>query len=269
MRILPATSCLAAMALLAACGGNDDNCCVYATPGGLYDGTLNPGNTQQQDNVYAIVDENGYGRMIDYTSGDYYPLALNNNGLTLGGTYQVFGAAAGTPIQSGTVSGQLYVNGLSATLSNSNGTSDSLNTLLDFTYFNSSSVEMLAGNWSYDAGGNSFGITMSVAGTGNWTGTDTDGCSYSGDFALDNPYYDAYYVSYTQTCGQTADHFSGIAAYYYADSQYPSGIEILADDGAGSFLAVEVLSGPVPAVSAAATAGSRRPAPRVRRRSSI
>jgi hypothetical protein len=263
----PLPLCLIAVPMLLVACNNDDSF-SNATPGGLYDGTLTSSASQQQDQAYAIVDETGYGRMIDFDSGDYYQLALTNNGQSLNGTYQEYPATTGESIQPGTFKGSLNDQGLSASLSVDNSKVAALSMLFDFNYFNGSNLNLLSGNWSYTATDGSYGISFGINASGALTGSDTDGCTYAGNFTLFDVDFDAYHLAYTETCDGTTADYTGLAAYYYADTQFPAGILMLADDGAGSFLAVQVLSSPAGAAqpAPAAKGATRRPMPALQHR---
>ena len=263
----PLTYCLAATALLlAACSNNDDD--FYATPGGLYAGTLSASSLQ--DSTYAIIDESGFGRMIDSTSGDYYRLSLSNKDLSLSGTYQEY-PASGDAAVSGDFSGRLTDQGMKGSFIVSGSTVSSLSALFDNNYFYRSNLNLLVGNWSYSASGDSFSVSLGINSDGSFTGSDSSGCDYAGAFSVFDSDFNAYHVSYTLTCGITHSSYSGVAAYYYADSQYPAGIELMADDSNGNYLAVQVLSAPATAAAAqvAAPASAKgspaRPAPAVLR----
>jgi hypothetical protein len=258
--LLRAALCCAVLAL-AAC---DDNTDVEATPGGLYFGDLTGGDGVAHD-AYAIVDEAGYGRMIDDSNGDYYRLSLANNGLSLSGTWERYDVAGSAP-PSGNFGGELTDAGLNATLSDGGATAATLDLLFDYSYLNGSGLPQLAGNWSYAAADNSYRVSFGIGADGGFSGSDSDGCAYSGSFTLFDTRYDAYHVSYTRTCVGAMASFAGLAAYYYADSQYPAGIELLADDAGGDYLAVQLLSAAAAAsVPGAAHAAVKRPAPRLLR----
>lgn len=242
--------------LLAACDDHNDNCCdaVYVTPGGLYSGTLTDSSASGDRNVYVIVDENGNGRMIDSDYGDYYRLALSNNNFSLSGSFTAF--AGSTPFPNnqttvtGSVSGQITQDGITASFTESNGVTGTLNLVFSNYYYQTSSLSLLSGSWSYSDTTSGYSLSLSINGDGSFSGSDTDGCTYTGNFSIFDPDFDAYHLSYTDSCA-SGSTFTGLAAYYPQDNQGGEQIEILADDNNGQFIAL-----PVDPPGAAARSGS-------------
>jgi hypothetical protein len=246
---------------LSGCGG-DNNFCDYnncnADPSGVYEGYATDSITNATTPVVAIVDENGDGTLSGQ-DGSYYRLAVNTSGNNLGGTYQG-DTSSSTTTTAGTISGALTNGGLNLNL---NGTGSHVVAVVlnyDNVYSLSSSLPMLQGNWSTGATGTYNGIacasgstncpppgvptlTLSIQNAGNFTGTDSSSsnCTYSGNFALIYPQFNAYYETFTRTCGSSApDSFTGLASYFPASGSgsnaVPAQILFMADDGNGNYV---------------------------------
>lgn len=232
-------------ALLAGCDDSGDDDYPYATPGGIYEGTLTDNTTQRQTQVFTIIDEDGNGRMIDDDTGDFYSLSLSNDGLDLSGTLQGYAGGSAFPGGqaqiSGNLSGQITDEGLSASFTESNGDSGTLSLSFDYYYYSYSNLPLLAGGWGYSDSG--FSLSLSINADGSFNGNSSDGCIYTGYFSIFDSYYNAYHVNYTQTCGNSASNFTGLASYFPDDSLGPEEIELLADNGSGGYLAVPLTLG--------------------------
>lgn len=236
---------LVGAALLAGCDNSGEDDYFYATPGGIYKGTLTDNTTQRQTQVFAIIDEDGNGRMIDDDTGDFYSLSLSNDGLDLSGTLQGYAGGSAFPggqaQVSGNLGGQITDEGLSASFTESNGDSGTLNLSFDYYYYSYSNLPLLAGGWGYSDSG--FSLSLSINADGSFNGNSSDGCAYAGHFSIFDSYYNAYHVNYTQTCGNSSSNFTGLASYFPDDSLGPEEIELLADNGSGGYLAVPLTLG--------------------------
>jgi hypothetical protein len=260
-RLLPVVA-ISGSTLLVGCGGGAccygsygsyggcsyGSCGSYggADPAGIYEGSLTDPGNQQSIPVIAIIAEDGEGRM-SAQDGTYYRLSVGTTGNGLSGSFQGYSQGAsfpdGTQTAGGMLSGTVQSAAIQGTLTYVAGQTQPLTLTFDNAYDNNTpSLAALAGSWSYSSGG--FTLNATVGADGSFSATDSNACEYSGSFTIVDPSFDAYHVSYTRTCNGVSASFMGLSSYFPASgsgaSAAPVHIELLADDGAGDFLAAEL-----------------------------
>ena len=225
---------------LAGCG-HDYNYGYYsADPSGVYEGSLTDTVTQQATPVVGVIDENGDGRMMAQ-NGIYYAMGVNTSGNNVFGPVLAFPGNGSTV--SGSLNGQLLNQGavLNATITGTGADPLALVWNYDNVYTVPSSLPTLQGMWTYTS--SSFTLNLSIGANGAFTGTDSNACTYSGNFSLVDPQFDAYTETFTQTCGSTGISFFGLSYFIPAassSSATPAMINFLADDDNGHFVSAEV-----------------------------
>ena len=229
---------------LAGCGHDHCyNCGDFgADPSGIYEGTLTDTVTQKATPAVAVIDENGDGRMMAQ-NGTYYAFGANTSGYNVFGNFLEF-PGDGTTVK-GSYNGSLTQAGLSATFTASGSDTAALSLNFDNNYFLASSLPTLAGSWSYTDTTSGFNLKLSIQSSGAFTGTDSDGCAYSGFFSLVDPNFNAYSESFSQTCGTAAAiSYFGLSYYIPAagsgSNATPAMINFLADDDNGHFVSALV-----------------------------
>lgn len=252
-RLLPAVV-VSGSSIVVGCGGHSGSCssggygsysCApnpgNADPSGIYEGTLTDPATQTQTPVIALIAETGEGR-VSGADGTYYRINVGTMGSGINGSYTAY--SSGTPLPDGgtsdvgSLSGGVTQNGLDVTLTDQKGDIQDLSLNFDNTYNIPSSLPTLAGTWSSSVG--SYSLSVSIQSNGVFTGTDSNGCTYSGSFGLIDTSFNAYSENYTVSCSSGSDTFSGLSNYVPASgagtNASPPQIQIYADDGAGNFL---------------------------------
>jgi hypothetical protein len=208
-------------------------------PSGIYEGTLTDSVTQQTTPVTLIIDENGQGRMAGQ-NGTYY---LLNGIFTSGGNvfagFNGFSSSADFPngglITTGHLQGFVTNPGLNATYTAQGNDSGSITLTFDQAlYVQRSSLAMLAGTYTSTSSTPTYSFT--VTNTGSLSGTDSNGCTYTGGFAIVDSHLNAYEEAFSQTCGSTTVTFNGQADFVATPT--PAQINLLADDNAGQFIAI-------------------------------
>ena len=226
---------------LAGCGRDHcDGCFDDADPSGIYEGSLTDTVTQQTTPAVAVIDENGDGRMTT-GSGTYYSFGVNTSGYNLYGNVLAFPGNGSTA--QGSLNGSLTQAGLSATLSITGSDAAALSLNFDNNYFLASSLPTLAGSWASN-NSSGFNLSLSIQSSGAFTGTDSNNCSYSGNFSLVDPNYNAYSERFTLTCGSASSNYFGLSYYIPASGSgsnaTPAMINFLADDNNGHFVSALV-----------------------------
>lgn len=231
--------------------------CYNPSPvAGIYEGTLRDQASQQQTPVVAIIADDGEAR-ISGQNATYYRLNVFSSGYSASGSFSAYSQgpdfANGTLTTSGSFSAAPISAGLNVTLTLEYNDGDSATLALKFdqTYNAPSALSMLAGSWTYTSG--SFTLNASIQSNGTLSGTDSNSCTYSGDFSLIDETFDAYDATYTLTCNGVNQTYSGLASYFPATLSAPAQIKLYADDQTGGFLAATLQ----PTTQRAATMESR------------
>lgn len=245
-RLLPVVT-ITGSSLVVGCNGGSGGSCGSAGSAcpppsvmgpGYYEGTLTAQSNSQSTPAVAIVSETGNGAMSGQ-NGTYYRFNVGFSGTTLSGTYDGLSiGAGGTQMTSGSISAQATATSLTGTLTVGSSTADSFQLTFEAVYNQPSALATLMGTWSYTANG--FSLTVTIASSGTFTGTDSNNCSYSGAFGIINPVFDAYSETYTRTCNGAALTFTGFATYLPPSGATGANIRVLADDNATEFLVADL-----------------------------
>ena len=217
-------------------------CAAPLRADGIYEGMLTDEVTRQQVPVIAIIAENGDGRMSGEDGTYYYRLNVAESSNGLSGSFHGYSEAGhfpnGNQLTSGSLTATANSSGLSGTLTDTSGDTETLSLTFDGAYDLTSSLPMLAGDWSYAANG--FTLTATISTDGTLSAVDSNGCSYSGAFGLIDPSFNAYNASYTLSCGGTDVTYTGVASYFPASGSAVAQIRMLSDDGAGHYLVADL-----------------------------
>ena len=240
---------------LSACNneGNEGSCgspgaCYNSSgrpdPSGVYRGVLTENATQQSTSVLALFAENGDARMSG-GDGTYYHFHLKagDSGDPISGSYDGIASSPVFPDGSRNTRGTLALQvapgeRITGTLTDGSGDVETLSLTFNTVYQTGSALAALAGNWSASTPGVTFSI--SIQPNGAFTGTDAK-CAYSGVFDLIDPQGDVYALTFARTCGSVSDaNFTGLATEFPAFDDSPALLYLLADDGAGDALVVNL-----------------------------
>ncbi|MGH8462098.1 MAG: hypothetical protein ACRESS_10860 [Stenotrophobium sp.] len=258
-RLATAALLAAAAFALSGCGYGDNGYCDYyncnADPSGIYEGYATDNITSQTTPVVAIIDENGDGTLSGQ-DGSYYNMGVGTSGNSLNGSYQGF-TAGSTATTTGSISGGLTQAGLNLNLNGAGNHTVTAVLNFDPVYNQASSLPTLQGSWhtvstSYNGIGCASGtancppagsatLSLNIQNAGQFTGTDSAGCTYSGNFSLVDSNFNAYLENFNRTCGSgPADPFVGLATYFPASgtgsNMVPAQILFMADDGNGNYV---------------------------------
>ncbi|MBS0393165.1 MAG: hypothetical protein JSR54_00995 [Proteobacteria bacterium] len=256
-RVVAPAILITGSSLLVGCGGHNygGSCGSYGSYGsygscsavssvgapGIYTGPIVNSTYPQGIQTVALISETGDGRLAT-ADGSFYRLSVNPVGASLSGTYTAYSLNSQLPnglaTSSGLVSGSVTPTALNATLMDSTQLTQTATLTLDNTYYLGASLPTILGNWQYQSGG--FSITMTVASDGVLTASDSNGCTYSGNFSVVDPRYDLYAEHHVRTCAGTVTSFDGFAAFFPATGAgtagTPSELKLLTDDGAGDYV---------------------------------
>lgn len=224
-------------------GGSNGACGSYGScapapvpsAGGVYEGIV------QGIPVVAIIADNGDGR-ISAQDGTYYHLNVATQGADVSGSYFADSTGIAFPngalSTTGTLSAILSPTVLNGTLTDQTGLAASVGLNFDTVYNIGSSLPTLAGTWSFTANG--FSLTATILPDGTFTAIDSAGCSYNGAFYLIDPSFDAYGENHVLSCNGVNVNFTGLASYFPPAGNVSANIQLLADDGASDYLAVDL-----------------------------
>lgn len=241
-RRLPAVV-ITGSSILVGCGsGSNGSCgsgsaCVVPPPGtgGVFSGTV------KGTAAVALYADSGDMR-ISVQDGTYYHLTTAPQSQSVVGNYFAYSTGApfpnGTSATTGTMSATEGVSALSGTLTDASGSTLPFSLKDDTVYGQGSALSKLAGTWSSTANG--FSLTVTIASDGSLSGTDSNGCTYTGAFAQIDARYDVYRESHVATCNAAKSTYDGLASYRPPAGASTARIELLSDDGAGSALTVEL-----------------------------
>lgn len=219
---LPALLCVA---VLSACGGGGDAPAppvVNASPGGIWEGVVDSSATAPI-NVSGVIAENGDGIFIEDNLQAIYALtATVSGGSNLTAPYTGYAAQGfvfpnGLTKTTGTITATIQ--GRQSIVGTYSGQSETgtVNVVFDgATYNRDSSLALMVGTWRTVLDG--VQITIAIQGNGSYTGTSTDGCSYSGSVFIINPQFNAYGVDNVATCPSFTTVTSGLAVHFPATS---------------------------------------------------
>ena len=223
---------------LAACDDHHDNFNNFFDPSGVYEGPLTDNVTGKTTQVTLIIDENGEGRMAGQDGTYYLFKGITTSDDNVFAAFSGFSNTTDFPSGSLTTFGNLQgfgtSTGLQFTYTAQGSDSGSITLTFDDVYLNHSSLAMLAGTYTSTTSSPSYSFTVSS--TGGLSGTDSNGCTYSGGFALVDQHFNAYEETFSQTCGSNTITFNGQADF--VASPTPAKINLLADDNNGHFIVI-------------------------------
>lgn len=241
-RRLPAVVITGSSILVGCSSGYNGSCgsgsaCVTPPPGtgGVFSGTV------KGTPAVALYADSGDMR-ISVTDGTYYHVTVTPQSQTIVGDYFAYSTGApfpnGTSSTTGTLSATEGGAMLTGSLTDATGATLPVKLNDDPVYGSGSALSKLAGTWSSTANG--FSLTLTIAADGTLSGTDSTGCAYSGAFAQIDARYDVYRESHVTTCNAVKSTYDGLASYRAPAANSTASIELLADDGAGRALTVEL-----------------------------
>jgi hypothetical protein len=251
-RLLPVVT-ITGSSLMVGCGGSGGSCGYGSSYGsyggcaapiitgdGYYEGTLTVQGSPPTP-VVAIIADNGDGA-ISGQNGTYYRLNVSLPANKVTGTYFALSQGAhfpnGTQATSGSISAVASPN-LNGTLSDQTGATEPLALNFDTVYNLGSSLQTLAGTWSYTANG--FSLTATIRSDGTFSASDSNNCSYTGAFSLIDPNFNAYGENYIRSCSGVNDTFTGLATYFPPSGNTANAdIKIMADDNTTEFLVADL-----------------------------
>lgn len=185
-------------------------------PAGYYAGELVSPVTGADQEVVALVDDGGNMRIIDARSGTQYLVTLPVDGgdLKVGET-GYSGPTIRFPDNSrvcfGSLEGTLYPGAEFFGDYRCGGDQGSLDLIYDDgVSFNPPDPALLTGALQTFITPITI-LVLIVDPDGTYTGSDTDGCNYTGSFAAGDPIINIYTMRLTQTCGSTTLTLSGLA----------------------------------------------------------
>ena len=211
------------LSIISACGGGGSDSdpgvvntdAETASIGGVWFGTITYSDNSQES-IAGIVSETGKAR-FETSSGTQTSSNFAVTGRTFSGPFtgyapdgQVF-LSSGTQIVQGSLSGSFVpkssVNGSSFV----QGVAESTFTLsYDNIYERTSSLEKLADTYSSQNG--NYSLSVNVDDTGVVSGSDSDGCVYSGSVSIIDSRYNAYDLAVTiANCGPYSGAYDGLA----------------------------------------------------------
>ena len=218
------------MLAAAACGDNESLLSpVFAppapppllSPAGLYIGQFTSTSTGLPvgRQVTGVVSEELNAHFFGDRSSTYIGIIATEDGITVQGTLAEYlgsvGRFFGTDgIQNLELDGTLDASGM---FGDYTGEDDEgrFNLNYDPNYENSSSLDLVAGVWSFtmaSAGGGVYTVTMTIDDNGQLFGSDTPGCVFTGQVSIIESQYNAYRVAVvTSSCGEFDGGYAGLA----------------------------------------------------------
>lgn len=192
--------------LISACVHDDDNVLVFATPPGIYDGTVTPTGLAA-DNAVALITSNNKIAIVDTDTLEAFIGTIFVNRIT------------GTLFSSSVVPATGEVknasgNNISGTYSSSIG-GGTFDLVADVNLYNrGASLSKLVGTWVDSFFTSVTGTTTWVIQSdGSFTMSSTSGCSATGQFSLIDPSKNEYEINLTvSTCPSFNGTYSGIGA---------------------------------------------------------
>ena len=202
-RILSALSALCLLTLIGCGGGGGGTPVADGNPNGIYTGSFTELGTTY--NLAAIV-QNGRFVGISTDAGTIQTGSFNVSGksasgslsvIQIGGSYLYTSTLSATFVEGQSISG-------SATGGGSTGT---FNLSMDAIYTRTPNTN-LAGTYSVTSGGTTFTVTTDNA--GSFTGSDSDGCTYTGTQAAYDSTHNLYQLTVTAAnCGADNGTYTG------------------------------------------------------------
>lgn len=179
---------------------------------GIWRGTVTNSSVGYTSNDVVGLAFNGQLYFFDPNSGemDTGAYTLSGNQMTANVTAYVDGVAGA--VATGTITATVQsAASVSGTYTNSLGQSGTVNLTYDSLYDRSVSLADTQDVWMYTDG--AYTITISANGDGSFTGSDTDGCTYTGSLVLAEPGKNLYATGLNvANCGVENGTYSGYGA---------------------------------------------------------
>lgn len=199
---------------LSACGGGGSDSVeeklitqpVEVMPIGLWEGQTVIGN--ESIAVAALIAPNGEIRLIS-DDGEQDKGVLVLDGSTFSGDFKVYDEN-GLYVESGTVSGDYTPTSITGTSFVNNVKVTTFSLRVSDQSANGASLSTIKGNYATDDAQTS----IAVDADGLITGSDTDGCQYSGALTVPDSSVNVYdMVLRVSSCGQFEGEYNGLATY--------------------------------------------------------
>ena len=204
-------------------GGSDDNTedrnvTENDSPGGIWQGKVTFTDTDETNEAIAFITEAGTLRMLsddgEQTIGD---VTVTGTSFTASITsYAPNGMVFdinNSPVLSGTAEGEINErSSLSGTTTVENQVTSTFSFTYDSAYEQTSSLSAISGRYS-DSDETGYTETYTINDQGVITGSDSDGCQFSGQVQIINSDFNLYRIEITVTnCGELNDDYAGLAA---------------------------------------------------------
>lgn len=203
--------------------------------GGFYNVQLTPSGANAPNSGTALINELGFGWILDQSAGTLYFINSAPDGNVLTGSFRAYasgtfsnGASVVTGELRGTISERASVTG---TAVSTLGTAPFVLTYFAPAYTIPASFTVLAGNYQYDL--DNVTVSISIDSAGRLTGSDTGGCTINGLVTIPDRTYNAYAFTATNTCaGAAPQSLAGLAAYVNQSGATPAQLVLAYSDNA-------------------------------------
>lgn len=208
---------------LAACGGGgggggavgSDTATTASSIGGIWDGVVTYSDSSQEG-IVGIVTESGEGVFLSDDGGLTFG-NISKSGTSFSGSFTGYAPsgsvfnANGQAVISGTIDGSFSERSRLNIRSFYQGTQASTSAYAyDRTYERPSSISKISNTYFYSEPGYSESITISSV--GDISGSNSDGCVYSGSVSIIDSRFNVYDVSFSvANCGAYGGVFNGLA----------------------------------------------------------
>lgn len=202
-------------ALLTACGGGGGS--DYVPPGeytqGIWRGTVTL-DGMNLGLVVGMIDDQGNANLILYAGDSQLSGTISSIGSEVNKSFSnlsLFAIGGDLSDVYGAVSGTVLAgSSLAATFSSAGGRMLELDLRFDSLYLRQASLSAIAGDWRYGESG--YTIDWQIDASGALSGTDTNGCSYSGQVSVPNASHNLYKMRYEiSACTINPVNVSGLA----------------------------------------------------------
>lgn len=238
---------------LSACGGGGGSApanttppiVVDAKPGGLWEGqTTNDAQPGIVQDFIGVTTDSGEFRFLSLVTGGQFIGTLTVVGNSVTGTGLGY-APVGSTWTDGSIITSVNISAtvterqqFSGTWTTGSGDSGTLTFSYSSMHERSSTFAKLSANWFFTDG--FYSITISIDGNGAITGSDTDGCVFTGQATIPDSSFNTYSLSVDITsCGAINGLYSGLAIM---DDNVVQDDRLIATVNNGSFALVFGLS---------------------------
>lgn len=210
---------------------------------GYYQGTFTDNINGGTGNAIALVTESGHAKIeLQFSGGgvaifDALGVTLSNGSFNV--PYTRYTSVTGSTATRGTVTGTLVGNQTLNASFSATAPVDSGTLSLNFgaqQYQQAASLALVAGTYSMsyvDARGVTVTGSIGVSSQGNFSGSDTDGCHYSGQLGVPDGSRNLYTGALIFTCGQNVIDYDVLGTYFNgATANTVSQFQLLVTDAA-------------------------------------